>query len=126
MTKAQEIQQRVDALIAEGKPRAEAFKQLAAELGIKYDSVRGAYYTAAKASGGEGGSRSSRTRRRETTPEDALADARAALTRALEAIDREVETAETRAREAKAEADALKRSSTQRKAEITKRLEVLS
>jgi len=73
MTKAQEIQQRVDALIAAGTPRADAFKQLAGELGIKLDSVRGAYYTAVKASGGEG--RPSRTRRRETTPEDALADA---------------------------------------------------
>lgn len=94
MTKAQEIQQRVDVLMAEGKPRAEAFKELAAELGIKYDSVRGAYYTAANAAGGEGGSggRTTRPRRRETTPE----------------------------------ADALKRSSAARKAEITRRLEALS
>lgn len=124
MTKAEEIHQRVEALIAAGTTRADAFKQLAAELGIKLDSVRGAYYTAAKGSGSS--RRTSAPRRRETTPEDALADARAALERALEAIDREVEVAEDRAREAKAEADALKRSSAQRKAEISKRLEALT
>jgi flagellar motility protein MotE (MotC chaperone) len=126
VTKAQEIHERVDALIEAGTPRAEAFKQLAAELGIKYDSVRGAYYTAAKAGGGDRGGRTSRPRRRETTPEDALADARAALSRALDSIDREVDEAENRAKEAKAEADALKRSSQERKAEISKRLEALS
>jgi hypothetical protein len=124
MTKAEEIHQRVDALIAAGSSRAEAFKQLAAELGIKYDSVRGAYYTAAKGSGTD--KRPSKPRRRETTPEDALADARAALSRALDSIDREVEEAEARAKEAKGEADALKRSSQERKAEISKRLEALS
>lgn len=123
VTKAQEIHERADALMAEGKTRPGAFKQLATELGIKLDSVRGAYYTAVKASG-EG--RTSRPRRRETTPEDALADARAALERALGAIDREVEAAENRAKEAKAEADALKRSSQTRKAEISKRLEALT
>lgn len=125
MTKAQEIQQRIDVLVAEGKPRADAFKQLATELGIKLDSVRSAYYTAAKA-GGDSTGRTSRPRRRETTPEDALADARAALERALAAIDREVEIAEERAKEASAEAVALKQSSGARKAEITKRLEALS
>ena len=65
VTKAQEIHERADALMAEGKTRPGAFKQLATELGIKLDSVRGAYYTAVKASG-EG--RTSRPRRRETTP----------------------------------------------------------
>ena len=84
---------------------------------------RGSFYSHSRAA--RGGT-ASRTRRRETTPEDALADARAALERAIGAIDREVEDADTRAKEAKAEADALKRSSTGRKAEITKRLEALS
>jgi hypothetical protein len=78
VSKAQDIRERADALIAEGKPRAEAFKQLAVELNIKLDSVRSAYYTAAKADGASGG-RSSRPRRRETTLEAALADGRAAL-----------------------------------------------
>ncbi len=124
MTKAQEIHERAEALMAAGTSRAEAFKQLAGELDIKLDSVRGAYYTAAKGSGSD--KRSARPRRRETTPEDALGDARAALTRALEAIDREVETAEARAEEASAEYDSLKASAAQRKATIQKRLEALT
>ena len=40
-----------------------------------------------------------RPRRRETTPDDALADARAALERAIASIDREVVVAEERAAE---------------------------
>ncbi len=55
-----------------------------------------------------------------------MASARAALKRALESIDVEVEAAEERAREAKAEADALKRSSGERKAAIKERLEALT
>jgi hypothetical protein len=66
-----------------------------------------------------------RTRRRETTPDDALADARAALERAIESIDREVEVAKTRAEEAQAEYDALKGSAAKRKKTITERLEAL-
>jgi hypothetical protein len=121
VSKADDIRQRVDALVAAGTPRTEAFKQLAAELSIKYDSVRGAYYTAAKHAGGT----PSRTRRRETSADDALADARAALERAIAAIDREVAAAAARASEAKAEHDALKASAAQRKAAITERLEAL-
>jgi chromosome segregation ATPase len=121
VSKAEEIRQAVDALVAAGTERTTAFKQIAAEREIKYDSVRGAYYTAAR-----GGERSTKPRRRETTPEDAIADARAALTRAIDAIDREVEAADARAKEATAEAAALKKSSSERKAEITKRLEALS
>lgn len=123
MSKAEEIHSRVEALVAAGTSRPEAFKQISAELGLKYDSVRGAFYTAVR---GPSGSRSAKPRRRETTPEDAIADARAALERGIEAIDREVEDAENRAKDAKAEAEALKESSAERKAAITKRLEALS
>jgi hypothetical protein len=125
VSRAQEIRERIDAMVASGTERPEAFRQLSAELGIKFDSVRGAYYTAVKAASG-GAERTGKPRRRETTPEDAFADARATLERAIESIDREVEAAETRAKEANAEADALKKSSAERKAEITKRLEALS
>lgn len=125
MSRAQEIRERVDALVAAGTERPEAFRQLSTELGIKFDSVRGAYYSAVKAEQG-GSDRPIRTRRRETTPEDAIADARAAMERAIEAIDREVAAADERAREAKAEADALKRTAASRKAEIQKKLEALA
>jgi hypothetical protein len=123
-TKAQEIYDKVNELVEAGVEKAEAFKQLSQTLGRPYDSVRGSYYShKTKIEGGD--SRPSRTRRRETTPDDALADARAALERAIDAIDREVEAAETRATEAAAEAKALKASAADRKKAITERLEAL-
>jgi hypothetical protein len=123
VTKAQEIYDRVEAMIASGTDKADAFKQIAEETGRPYDSVRGSYYSHKKRI--EGGEPKPRTRRRETTPDDALADARAALERAIGAIDREVEAAKARADEAKAEHDALKGSAAERKQAITERLEAL-
>lgn len=126
VTKAQEVYEKVEAMIASGTDKADAFKQLADESGRPYDSVRGSYYShKRKLEGGEPNARPSRTRRRETTPDDALADARAALERAVEAIDREVEAAKVRADEAKAEYDALKASASDRKKAIAERLEAL-
>jgi hypothetical protein len=123
VTKAQEIFEAVERLVASGIEKADAFKQLAEETGRPYDSVRGSYYSHKKRS--EGGDSKPRTRRRETTPDDALADARAALERAIGSIDREVEAAKTRADEAKAEHEALKASAADRKKAITERLEAL-
>jgi hypothetical protein len=124
-TKAQEIYEEIERRIAAGADKADAFKQLAEETGRPYDSLRGSYYThKRKLESGEG-TKPSRTRRRETTPDDALADARAALERAVTAIDREVEAAEERATESAAEAKALKASAAERKQAITERLEAL-
>ena len=95
MTKAQEVFEKVEALIASGTPKAEAFKQLAKEYGQPVNSIRGSYYQHTRPGNGETGSR---PRRRETTPEDALADARAALERAIASIDREVEAAKAAGR----------------------------
>ncbi len=126
VTKAQEIYEEVEKRIATGVDKADAFKALAEETGRPFDSLRGSYYThKRKLEGGEPGSKPSRTRRRETTPDDALADARAALERAVEAIDREVEAAKSRADEAGAEYEALKASAGDRKKAITDRLEAL-
>ena len=127
MTKAEEVFTRVEQLVAEGKTKAEAFKELAAEYGQPVNSVRGAYYQhTRKANGGETGSgTSSRPRRRETTPEDAIADARAALERAIQAVDREVAAAKDRADEAEREYDALKATADERKQAIRQRLEAL-
>jgi hypothetical protein len=122
MTKAQEVFEKVEALIASGTPKAEAFKQLAKEYGQPVNSIRGSYYQHTRPGNGETGSR---PRRRETTPEDALADARAAFERAITSIDREVEAAKQRADEAKAEYEALKASAASRKEAIAKRLEAL-
>jgi hypothetical protein len=125
VTKAQEIYDAVEKRITEGTDKADAFKQLAEETGRPYDSVRGSYYSHKKKLDGGDSAKPARTRRRETTPDDALADARAALERAIEAIDREVEAAKSRADEAKAEYDALKASAGERKKAITERLEAL-
>lgn len=122
-TKAAEVFEKVEALVASGTPKAEAFKQLAKEYGQPVDSMRGAYYGEKRKR--EGG-KPSRTRRRETTPEDAVADARASLERSIEAIDREVEASRDRADEAKAEYEALKSSAADRKKAISERLEALA
>lgn len=127
ITKAQEIYEDVERRIAAGTEKADAFKALSEEMDRPYDSVRGSYYTwKRKLEGGEPNARPSRTRRRETTPDDALADARAALQRAIDSIDREVDTAKARAEEAKAEYEALKSSAADRKKAISERLEALA
>jgi chromosome segregation ATPase len=121
MTKAEEIFAQVEQLIASGTSKAEAFKQIAAARSQSVDTIRGQYYTHSRKATG-----SSRPRRRETTPEDALAAARTTLERAIAAIDREVEQAEVRVEEAKAEYEALKASAADKQQAIRERLEALS
>ena len=84
---------KVEQLVSGGMTKADAFKQLAEEYGQPVNSVRGSYYQHTRGKNGEG---KRRPRRRETTPEDALADARAALERAIESVDREVAVAKER------------------------------
>jgi hypothetical protein len=121
VSKAEEVHTKTEALIAGGMSKADAFKKLAEEYGQPVNSIRGSYYAYTSGKGNGKG----RPRRRETTPEDALADARAALERSIANIDREVETAAERAKEAKAEHEALKASAEERKAAISERLEAL-
>jgi hypothetical protein len=123
MTKAEEVFTKVEAMVASGTAKRDAFGKLAEEYGQPLDSIRGAYYGHKRKA--EGGASTPRPRRRETTPEDALADARAALERSIASIDREVETAEERAAESAAEAKALKASAAERKQAIAERLESL-
>lgn len=126
-TKAQEVYEEIERRVAAGQDKADAFKALAEETGRPFDSLRGSYYThKRKLDGGEPGAKPARTRRRETTPDDALADARAALERAIHSIDREVEGAKARADEAKAEYEALRDSAKERKDAITTRLDALN
>ena len=123
MTKAQEVYEKVEALVASGTAKRDAFGKLAEEYGQPLDSIRGAYYGHKRKA--EGGESKPRTRRRETTPDDALADARAALERSIASIDREVEVAKTRAQEAAAEYEAIRGSAEERKKAIAERLESL-
>jgi hypothetical protein len=123
-TKAQRVHEEVEALIASGVEKRDAFQQLADKYGQPLDSIRGSFYGWKRKLEG-GTSTSPRTKRRETTPDDALADARAALERSITNIDKEVEAAKARAQEAAAEYEEIRGSAEERKAEITKRLDAL-
>lgn len=122
MTKAQDVYERVEKLVAEGTSRPDAFKQLATELGIQVNSVRGSYYSGRPdAVGG-----SKRPRRRETTTESAVADALRVLEAAKENLDTEVAAAKTRAEEAAAEHMAMAEAAPKRKEEIQARIDALA
>lgn len=124
MTKAQEVYERVNALVESGTTKAEAFRQLAEEYGQPVKSLQGSYYSHGRKA--NGGSSPRRSRKRETTPADAVESAKALLERSIEAIDDEIEVAKERVDEAKAEFDALKASASERKAEIKAKIEALS
>lgn len=126
MTKAEEVFTKVEELIASGSSKADAFKKLAEQYGQPVNSIRGAYYSHSRRGDDPGSTKPRKTRRRETTPEDALADARAALDRAIETIDREVEAAEARAKEAQAEYEALRDSAEAKKEEIAAKRDALA
>lgn len=122
MSKADQVRERIDALVASGLKKAEAFRTLAEETGQPVKSLQGAYYTATRKAGGNTGrSRSPR----ETTTGDAVASATHALEKALQAIDREVETAHERAEEATREHEALKSSASGRKQAIQAKIDAL-
>ncbi|HEV3322116.1 MAG TPA: hypothetical protein VG147_08010 [Solirubrobacteraceae bacterium] len=131
MTKAQEIHEKIEAMVASGEvKKADAFKTLAEEYGQPVDSLRGAYYQHKRVldnggtpPAGNGGAR--RTRRRETTSETAVESAIATLRRAIDSIDAEIEVAKERAKEAQAEYEAMQASADERKASITEKITLL-
>ena len=53
MTKAQEVYDRVEALVASGVKKADAFRQVAEEFGQPFDSMRGAYYAHTRSLGAD-------------------------------------------------------------------------
>jgi hypothetical protein len=125
MTKAQEVYERIEALTASGMQKAEAFRQLADETGKPAKSLQGVYYQHTKKLGIGGNGPKRRTRKRETTPADALEEAKAVLEEAVESIDQEIEQAKDRADEAKAEYEAMKASATERKQAIVEKIKAL-
>jgi chromosome segregation ATPase len=109
-TKAVQVYERVEALLAEGTEKADAFRQLATEFGQPVDSVRGAYYTGRKQASGdptESKPRSRPARKRETTAEAAVTAAVTALENAIASINGELQDAQRRAEEAQGEYEAL-------------------
>lgn len=122
MTKAQQSYERVEALVAKGSTKADAYGKVAEELGLKPNSVRGAYYQhTRKLRGGK-----PRSRKRETTTEDAVASAVATLEAAVESIDAEIEAAKERAEEAQREYESLEANASERKEAIQAKIDALS
>jgi hypothetical protein len=131
MTKAQEVYEKIEAMVASGEvKKADAFKTLAEEYGQPVDSLRGAYYQHKRVldNGGTtttsgGGTR--RTKRRETTSETAVESAITTLKRAIDSIDAEIAAAKERAEEAHLEYEAMRASADERKASITEKIALL-
>lgn len=112
MTRAQQTYERIEALVAAGTSKPDAFRQLATEYGQSVDSIRGAYYTGRRQANGESTTpRSRRSRKRETTEQDAIQAAIATLENSIRDIESEVEAAAERAIEAAAEHEALQAAS---------------
>lgn len=119
-SKAQEIYERVEAVVAEQEiTKKDAQVIVGKEFGMQPSSIRGAEYQARKELG------LTKSRVQETTPDNAVASAIATLEKARDGIDQEVEAAKDRVDEAKAEYDALKDSAPERKAEIESKIDAL-
>ena len=120
MTKAQEVYERIEALVASGVKKADAFRQLAEEYGQEFNSIRGAYYAHTRSLGGSP---------RRSSPRSASADpiesATIVLERAIEAIDAEIGAAKARADEAKAEYEHLRDTAGERKASLQAKIDAL-
>ena len=121
MTKAQQVYERVEALVATGVRKADAFRQVADELGQPFNSARGAYYAHTRTLGGT----PAKSRKSAAAPADPIEQATNVLTRALEAIDEEIDAAKARATEADAEYKELRDSASMRKAAIKAKIEAL-
>jgi len=130
-TKAEQTYERINALVDGGMKKADAFEQLAEEYGQPVTSVRGAYYGHKRVlergdePGGSGRSTPRRSRKRETTTQDAVASAVATLRGAIDSIESELETARERADEAQAEYDAMQAAAGGRIEEIRAKIAVL-
>jgi hypothetical protein len=121
MTKAQEVYERVEALVASGVKKADAFRQLAEESGAEFNSVRGAYYAHTRSLGGS----PRRSSTRKTAPVDPIESATSVLEKALETIDADVAAAKARADEAKSEYETLRGSAGERKAALQAKINAL-
>lgn len=121
MTKAQQVYDKVEALVASGVRKADAFQQVADEFEQPFNSMRGAYYAHTRTLGPS----TPRSRKRETTTGDAIEQATTVLTRAVESIDAEVAAAKTRVDEAKTEYEHLRDTAAERKANIQAKIDAL-
>lgn len=121
MTKAQEVYERVEALVASGAKKADAFRQLAEEYGQEFNSIRGAYYAHTRSLGGGSSKRSSKR----PAAADPIESATIVLEKAVEAIDGEISAAKARVDDAKAEYEHLRDTAGERKAAIQAKIDAL-
>ena len=121
MTKAQQVYEKVEALVASGVRKADAFQQVADEFGQPFNSMRGAYYAHTRTLGPS----TPRARKRETGNGDPIEQATTVLTRAVESIDAEVAAAKARVDEAKSEYEHLRDTAAERKANIQAKIDAL-
>ena len=121
MTKAQEVYERTEALVASGVAKAEAFRQLAEEYGQEFNSIRGAYYAHTRSLGGS----PRRSTKREVAPVGPIESATSVLEKALETIEEDVAAAKVRADDAKAEYEHLRDTAKERKATLKAKIDVL-
>lgn len=120
-SKAEQVFERVEALVGSGMKKADAFRQVADELGQPANSIRGAYYTHTRTIGGTPGAA---TKRRETV--DPVEQAAGVLRQALEVIDLEINQAKAQAETAAAHYKELRDSAATRKAQIEAKIEALT
>lgn len=120
MTKAQEVYERVEALVASGVRKADAFRQVADEFGQPFNSMRGAYYAHTRTLGGS----PKRSRKRETAS-DPIESATIVLETAIETIDSDIADAKTRVDEAKSEYEHLRDTAKERRAALAAKIEAL-
>jgi hypothetical protein len=121
VTKAQEVYERVEALVASGLSKADAFRQVAEEYGKPFNSMRGAYYAHTRTLG----TSPANPRKRDKPASDPIASATNVLEKALGAIDAEVAAAKTRVEQAKTEYEHLRDTASERKATIQAKIEAL-
>jgi predicted nucleic acid-binding Zn-ribbon protein len=120
MTKAQEVHERVEALVASGTKKADAFKELAKEYGQEPNSIRGAYYAHTRSLGNP-----SARRRTSKAAVDPVESATIVLQKAIEAIDNEIGVAKSRAHDAQTEYERVRDSAGERKAAIQAKIDAL-
>jgi len=120
MTKAQEVYDRVEALVASGVRKADAFRQIADEFEQPFNSMRGAYYAHTRTLGG-----SPKRSSKRSTPVDPIESATIVLEKAVEAIDAEISAAKANADQAKTEYEHQRDTAGERKAALQAKIEAL-
>jgi chromosome segregation ATPase len=120
MTKAQEVHERIEALVASGVKKADAFRQVAEEYGQPFASMRGAYYAHSRSLGG-----SPKRPRKSETAVDPIESATIVLEKAIEAIDAQISSAKAHADQAKTEYEHLRDTAGERKANIKAKIDAL-